>query len=148
MDIRLTDNFNLSEFVISETASRRGIDNTPPDFAINNLRNTAMLMQLIRNKLGKPITITSGYRCPELNALIGGAKNSDHTRGEAADFICPAFGTPKDIAYQILASKIPFGQLILEGTWVHISTRDPDKAINKVLTARFDNGKIVYTAGI
>lgn len=148
MDIRLTDNFFLSEFTASETAARRGIDNTPPDFAINNLRNTAMLLQLIRNRLGKPIIITSGYRSPELNAIIGGARNSDHTRGEAADFICPSYGSPKEVAYAILASKIPFGQLILEGSWLHISTRDPDKAINKVLTARFDSGKTVYTAGI
>jgi len=147
MEIRLSDNFYLSEFTQSETAARKGIDNTPPDFAINNLRRTAELLQLIRNKIGKPITITSGYRSPELNVAIGGAKNSDHTRGNAADFVCPSFGSAKELAQMIINSKIPFGQIILEGTWVHIST-EPKSDINRVLTARFENGKVTYTPGI
>lgn len=147
MEIRLTDNFYLSEFTQSETAARKGIDNTPPDFAVNNLRRTAELLQQIRNKIGKPITITSGFRCPELNVAIGGAKNSDHTRGNAADFVSPSFGSAKDLAQFIISSKIPFGQIILEGNWVHIST-EPKSEINRVLTAKFENGRVTYTPGI
>jgi hypothetical protein len=148
MEIRLTDNFYLSEFTKSETADRLGINNTPPEYAINNLRRVAELLQVLRNKIGKPIIINSGYRSPELNARIGGAQNSDHMRGEAADIICPAFGTPQELARFILASKVPFGQLIWEGTWVHLSIREPDKAFNKVLTAKFVNGRATYTQGI
>lgn len=147
MEIRLTDNFMLSEFTASETAVRRGIDNTPPDYAINNLRKTAELLQMIRNKIGKPITITSGFRSPKLNAQVGGAMNSDHTRGTAADFICPAFGTPKELAQKIISLGIPFGQIILEGNWVHIST-EPKSAVNRILTAEFNNGKVSYKPGI
>ena len=71
---------------------------------------------------GAPITVTSGYRCPALNAAIGGAKDSQHMRGEAADFICPRFGTPTEVAAALRDSGIEYDQLLLEfGRWVHIS---------------------------
>lgn len=148
MDVKLSDNFYLSEFTNSQTAIREGITNTPPDFAMNNLRNLALLMELVRKKLGgKPITISSGFRSPAVNALVGGSMNSDHGRGNACDFICPAFGTPKDVARAIVESKLPFGQIIWEGTWVHISLEDKLPA-NKVLTAVFSDGRVRYIPGI
>lgn len=146
-EIKLSDNFYLSEFVDSNTALRRGIDNTPPDYAVNNLRKVALLLQAIRNKVGQPIVITSGYRCDKLNQAVGGSRNSDHMRGSAADIICPRFGTPRELARKIIDSGIPFGQLIWEGDWVHISI-EPKDAVNRVLTATFKDGKVTYTPGI
>ena len=70
MEMRLADNFPLSEFTNSQTATRRGIDNTPPEGVVSNLRVTAAMLQAIRNKLGKPVVISSGYRSPELNMAV------------------------------------------------------------------------------
>lgn len=146
-EMRLSDNFILSEFTHSQTAIRRGIKNDPPEHVINNLRRTAELLQLVRNKLGKPVVISSGYRSPELNVAVGGSRNSDHTRGNAADFTVPGYGTPKEVALAIIRAGIPFGQLIWEGTWVHISTEEKTP-VNRVLTAHFKDGKVSYTPGI
>jgi hypothetical protein len=71
---------------------------------------------------GFPLDISSGYRCPELNARVGGAKTSQHTLGQAADFTCDEFGPPLDIIRAIRDSDIDFDQCILEyARWVHIS---------------------------
>ena len=120
--MNLTPHFTLAEFVISETAARSGIDNDPPLEVVAALKRTAQGLEEVRTRLGKPVTITSGYRCPALNAAIGGAKDSQHMRGEAADFICPQFGSPVDVASALRDSGVQYDQLILEfGRWVHIS---------------------------
>lgn len=147
MEMRLADNFLLSEFTNSQTATRRGIDNTPPEGVVSNLRVTAAMLQAIRNKLGKPVVISSGYRSPELNRAVRGSPNSDHMRGNAADITVPGYGTPREVALAIIRHEIPFGQLILEGTWIHIST-ERKAPQNRILTARFNNGEVTYTPGI
>ena len=120
--MRLTNHFTLDELVASQTAARRNIDNTPPAGLANNLLHLAQGLEMIRMLLGAPILISSGYRCPELNALVGGAKNSQHMQGKAADFICPGFGTPEQIVAAIVRAKLPFDQAIVEfGQWVHVS---------------------------
>jgi hypothetical protein len=82
---------------------------------------------------GFPLEISSGYRCPELNSRVGGAKTSQHTRGQAADFTCDKFGPPLDIIKTIRVSDIDFDQCILEyAKWVHISFRAAPRG--KVLT--------------
>jgi zinc D-Ala-D-Ala carboxypeptidase len=121
--VYLTNNFTLEEFTFSQEAERKGLDNTPVKGIFNNIINTAENMELVRNILnGNPIIISSGYRSPEVNAAVGGSKNSQHMRGEAVDFTCPKFGSPADIVKAIKNSILGYDQLILEfNSWVHIS---------------------------
>ena len=81
--------------------------------------------------LGKPITISSGYRSPKLNKAVGGSTNSKHVTGQAVDFICPAFGSPEEVMRAIIKAGISFDQCILEfppNGWVHMSfTENPRK---------------------
>ncbi|MBM3460756.1 MAG: peptidase M15 [Armatimonadetes bacterium] len=126
--MQLTDHFHLSEFTASETAERRGIDNTPSAEIIEALRRTAQGLERIRTLLGRPIHVTSGYRCLELNRAVGSKDTSQHLLGEAADFICPQYGTPRVVAERIAKKLVSLGvdQLILEfaskgGGWVHVS---------------------------
>jgi zinc D-Ala-D-Ala carboxypeptidase len=90
---KLSPSFVLSEFLDSQQGARLGIDNTPDAACLAGIRNfLAPGMQKVRDLLGHPVVISSGYRCPELNRAVGGARNSDHIRGLAADFTCPGFG--------------------------------------------------------
>lgn len=95
----------------------------PPDAVMDALKRTAQGLEAVRVRLGcAPIIVTSGYRCPALNAAIGGAKNSQHMRGEAADIICPRFGGPVEVATALRDSGVEYDQLLLEfGRWVHVS---------------------------
>lgn len=119
----LSTNFTLDEFTNSQTAERNGIDNTPPDSLLPTLRQTAYGMELVRTLLGdKAILVSSAYRSPALNAAVNGSNGSQHLLGEAVDFTCPTYGTPEQIVRAIIASKIPYDQVIQEfGRWVHIS---------------------------
>ena len=148
--LKVSDHFYLSELTHSDTASRKGIDNTPNPIAVRNLFKLADMLEQIRKLLGgKPILITSGYRGPELNAAIGGSKTSDHMRGEAADFRCPAFGSPLQICKAIEKSGIKFGQMIWEfDSWVHISLPDGSARDGEILTAKRVNGRVVYSRGL
>ncbi len=145
--MKLSDHFSLAEFTFSQTAARRGIDNTPDDAVRANLARLAQTMEQVRDVLGgRPIHISSGYRGPGLNAAIGGSKTSAHMKGLACDFVCPAFGSPLAVAQEIAGSVVEFDQLIYEGTWVHLGLSDAPR--RQLLTARFPNGKAVYEAGI
>lgn len=118
----LSHYFSLADLCRSETARAEGIDNTPPAELIPNLRRLALGLDQVRNLLEHALEVSSGYRCPALNARVGGVPNSQHTLGMAADFCAPAFGEPLMIAAAICRSSIVFDQLILEfGRWVHIS---------------------------
>ena len=117
----LSPNFSLDELTCSQTASRRGLDNTPPPQVLDNLKSTALRMEAVRALLGHPILVSSGYRSAAVNAAVGGVANSAHCQGWAVDFICPAFGEPFAICQAVAASKIEFDQCVQEGTWVHIS---------------------------
>lgn len=119
---RLSRHVTLAGLTRSAVARQRGIDNTPPPELIGNLGVLARGLDEVRRLLGHRLHITSGYRCAELNAAVGGAPGSQHTQGLAADFECKAFGTPLDIVAAIQRSPIAFDQCILEfGRWVHIS---------------------------
>lgn len=120
---QLSPHFSLEEMTFSQTAARRGIDNTPPEGVRQRLETTAARMEGVRRALGeKPIRVSSGYRSPALNDAIGGSDTSAHTLGWAVDFTCPGFGTPLQVAKALAESGIPFDQLIHEhGSWVHIS---------------------------
>lgn len=121
--VNLTEHFTLDEFLVSAEAARRGIDNTPSTEALLNLSNTAKHMEVVRALLGdRPIVVQSGFRSKALNdALPGSSKTSDHMLGLAVDFICPAFGSVRQVFDAIRKSGIEFDQLIVEfGSWVHI----------------------------
>ena len=144
---QLSMHFTLNEFTISQTATRKGIDNTPSAPVIERLRMLAATLERVRGLLGNsPIRISSAYRCKELNRAIGSGDSSAHLLGYAVDFTCPIFGTPKEVAQEIAASNIKFDQLIYEGTWIHLSI-DPRNR-RELLTATFKNGKASYTKGI
>jgi len=139
----LSKHFTLEEFVRSDTAVRKGIDNNPSDSIIENLKITAMGMEEVRELLQVPILVTSGYRSPVLNRTIGGSKSSAHMHGFACDFIAPKFGNSLAIVNKIKESGILVDQCIMEGTWTHISF-DPQMR-QKFMTATFMNGKAIYT---
>lgn len=134
--MNLSEYFTLSELTVSETAARRGMKNIPIGKALENLKQTAARMDEIREGLGSPIIVTSGYRSPEVNASVGGSRTSAHCHGLAVDFTCPGYGNPLAAAKAILASGIEFDQLIHEfGAWVHIGFAEPGKPPRKqVLT--------------
>jgi hypothetical protein len=143
----LSEHFSLDEFTASQTATRQGIKNTPSAAVVENLRMLATLLEQIRTLLGShSIHISSGYRSLALNRYIGSNDTSAHVRGWAADFTCPAFGKPIEVAKKIAESNLKFDQLIYEGTWIHISC-DPQNR-RQVLTARFKDGHTYYTTGI
>ena len=143
----LSDHFSQDELTASQTATRQGIKNTPSATVVENLRMLAALLEQVRTLLGShSIHISSGYRCLALNRHIGSNDTSAHVRGYAADFTCPAFGTPLEVAKEIAESNLKFDQLIYEGTWVHISC-DPQNR-RQLLTARFEHGHTYYTTGI
>jgi hypothetical protein len=137
--ITLSPHFALSEFVISQSAARMGIDNTPSAVVITELRMTAELLERVRTILGDhPVLISSGYRSPQLNLAVGGVVDSAHVWGGAADFTVPGFGEPLDVIRAIAPHLDALGvdQLIWEyRTWVHIG-RAPTtrKARREVLT--------------
>lgn len=141
--MRLSAHFTLEEFTASDTAARLGIDNKLPDSLIDEARKTAEMLEGIRYFLGMdsakiiPLIVTSGYRCPTLNTMIGSSPGSDHPRMMAIDFKAPAFGTPLEVCRALAPAVdvLKIGQLIYEfGSWIHVSTRIPDKIVNRVLT--------------
>ena len=88
----VSPDFSMKELAKSSTAEKLGIDNTPTPEASAQLSNLVThVLDPLREMYGKPITVNSGYRCPKLNDAVGGAKNSQHMRGEAADIIKKLF---------------------------------------------------------
>ena len=147
-DLQLSEHFRLIEFVRSQTADRLDVDNTPPLWIIERLRFNAGQMEGVRFELGdNRIDISSGFRCLALNRAIGSKDHSAHVRGDAADFTCDEYGTPREICENLMASDTPFDQLIWEHTWVHIGwARAGETPRRQVLTLlrnkRYGNGII------
>lgn len=121
----LSDNFTLHELTYSVTANANKIYNLPSKDVIINLKALCThVLQPLRNYLGVPVVISSGYRSPVLNKKIGGAANSQHLYGMAADFVTPK----KDlkIAFNYIKNYLDFDQLLYEHskdgtTWIHVS---------------------------
>ena len=115
-------NFTISELCKSDKAKQKNIKNTPNMTVADNMLNLIVhCLQPVRELIQKPMIITSGYRCPELNKLVGGVSNSQHLEGKAADFIVQG-ETVAGIIFKIQTSNIEYDQLINEyNKWVHIS---------------------------
>lgn len=120
--MNLSEHFTLGELTRSQTALRKGVNNTPNDAQRANLeRLCVVLLEPIRALLGVPLQIDSGYRSAVINTLVGGAAHSAHLDGRAADVI--PLGMSLEQAFQsIRSSSLPFDQLIIEcGIWLHVS---------------------------
>lgn len=127
--MQLTRNFTLEEFCHSQTADRLGLSNQPTANIVQHLMTTAHGLEQVRTLTQSPIVISSGYRSHLVNKAVGGAQESQHLTGQAADITAPGFGTPRQLMEAIYKAKIPYDQLILEFAslldasrgWVHIS---------------------------
>ena len=152
--MNLSANFSLHELTKSETALRMGLDNTPNDEAIENLRLLCeKVLQPVRDHYGKGVKVNSAYRSPESNAAVGGSKTSDHCKGMAADIEIPGVANA-DLAQWIM-DNLEYTQLILEfytpgipdSGWVHVSF-DPNNLKKQELTATKVAGKTTYLPGL
>ena len=132
--MQLSPHFSLSEFTKSQTAIRKGIDKTQKGAPLEALKALCVnVLEPVREHFGKPIKISSGYRCKALNDSIGGSGTSQHCAGEAADFEVPGVSN-KEVA-KYIRDNLTYDQLILEGYdgqdpnsgWIHVSYR-PDRA--------------------
>ena len=142
--MQLSEHFELAEFLVSETAARRGIANEPTPEIIENLRRLCQLvLEPLRVKLARPVVITSGYRSPALNRAIGGSPTSHHMQGRAADLIVPGI-TPLAVCQAASQLKLPCVQIIHEfGRWTHLSVAISNER-TQLLTAKLSQGKTVY----
>lgn len=126
----ISEHFTVEELTFSDVALRQGFDNTASPAVLAQLTRWATLIgEPVRALLGVPLRVNSGYRCQALNAYIGGATDSDHMYGCAADLL--PLGLNLSIAFaKIQASAIPYQQLIFEcNSWLHVScVRDPSVA--------------------
>lgn len=136
----ISKDFSYREFEESPTAKAKGIHNVIDTFEKRDAIRALVLevLQPLRDAWGKPLHVNSGYRCPELNALVGGVPTSQHVKGEAADI---ATDTPAEIAGLALELGLPFDQMILYPTFVHFSHRLNGGQRGQILYNRRYKGK-------
>ena len=148
--MKLTSNFSLSELTKSQTAERKGINNTPsPEHQENLKLLCTAILQPVRAHFSKVVTISSGYRSPELCTAIGSKSTSQHAKGEAADF--EIFGVSNKELADWIHHNINYDQLILEywkesdpnSGWVHCSYSESNKR-RQYLRAYKENGSTKY----
>lgn len=124
--------FTLEELTKSSAAKRAGIKNIPNEKELQNLNKLIdNILDPLREAYGKPIVVTSGFRCEELNDLVNGVRGSQHRTGQAAD-IRSKFDTRKEnkkLFDLIIALELPFDQLIDEYdyNWIHVSFSDRNR---------------------
>jgi hypothetical protein len=141
--MRLSEHFTFEELTATQ---QRGYDNKPPPEALPALTATAQGLERIRTLLDHPIHVLSGYRSPALNLAVGGRPSSQHCDGEAADWICPGYGTPRKIATFLAGqmTALAIDQLILEyDRWVHCSFTTHPRYIALTIDAKGTHGGIV-----
>jgi len=140
----ITPHFTFDEMTVSQLAARDGFDNNPPPEARANLQLLCGALEQVRALFGAPIIVSSGFRSERVNRLIGGATNSQHVQGLAADFTVIEV-SPRETVRRISESAVPFDQLILEfDRWVHLSVARGTPR-RQVLTMRKGGG---YLAGL
>ena len=150
--MNLTRNFSLLELTKSDTAIRKGINNNPNEDNIENLQRLCEhILQPVRDHYGKVVSVSSGFRSPELCVKIGSSMKSQHAKGQAADF--EIFGVPNAELAKYIIDNIDFDQLILEfhnpeepnSGWIHCSYKNPEENRKQVLRAyRNSDGKTIY----
>ena len=149
--MNLTENFSLNELTKSQTAERKGIDNTPSTEHQENLKRLCeTILQRIRDHFGKVVSVSSGYRSPELCVAIGSSTKSQHASGCAADF--EIFGVSNKELADWINKNLTYDQLILEywkgeeepnSGWVHCSfTLNGNR--KQYLRAYKENGSTKY----
>ena len=141
--LKLSKNFYLKEFVISQVAERHGYRNEPNEKQIENLRLLCVnVLQLLREIIAVPIFINSGFRSFDVNAAVGGKFNSQHLEGKAADFVVPSMNLVD--VFNIILQKLLFDQLIYEfGKWIHVSWNSETNRKDVMISKKF-YGKTVY----
>jgi len=153
--MKLSANFTLSELTKSQLATRHGIPNEPKPDHIDNLKALCInVLQPIRSEFEKPVIISSGYRSPELCIKIGSSINSQHSKGEAADFEIHSVSN-YDLAVWI-KNNLEFDQLILEfhnkeepnSGWIHCSYSTTENRNESLIAYRDENGKVKYKPGV
>jgi len=150
--MQLSKNFSLKELTASQTADRHGISNNPSEDHMDNLKKLCdNVLQKVRDHYGKVVSVSSGYRSPELCLKIGSSAKSQHAKGQAADF--EIFGVPNAELAKYIIDSLDFDQLILEyhnpeepnSGWIHCSYKNAEDNRKQVLRAyRNDDGKTVY----
>ena len=152
--MRLSENFSLREYIKSQTASRKGIDNSPSDEHLESaIALFENVVQPVRDHFG-PTIITSGYRSPALNEAIGGSSTSQHSKGEAVDL--EVLGVSTAEVCEWIAENTNFDQLILEfytpgdtnSGWVHVSYVKDAENRGETLTASKVDGSTQYDYGL
>ena len=151
--MKLTEHFSLEELIVSPTAKKLGLPNTPTPEHIENMKFICeRILEPVRQHFGKPVTINSSYRSPAVNAKVGGSKTSQHCNGEAVDFEIQ--GIPNKTLADWVADNLEFDQVILEfwsskeganSGWVHASIRRDGKNRKQRLIATKKGGKTTYT---
>ena len=147
----ISEHISYKEGVRSNTATRRGIDNTPNAEQLENMELVAEeVFEPLRAYVGGPIKINSFFRCPELNKAIGGSSKSQHCKGQAMD-IDDTFGRMTNAEmYHWIKDYLDFDQMIWEfgdddnPDWVHVSYVSPEDNRNRCLKAYRENGKTKY----
>lgn len=141
--MQLTANFSLAEL----TVTGRNMPNVPNEAEVASLRSLAeLILQPLRNALGKPVRVNSAFRSEAVNRAVGGTATSQHRLGQAADIYVPGM-TSAELAKKIVALGLPFDQVIEEfGSWVHVSYGPRHR--RQQLTAVKRSGKTVYVQGI
>lgn len=142
--------FTIKELTKSITATKKGINNTPNKSQEQCLTTLVeKVLDPLREALGMSIIVNSGFRCPALNKLVGGAATSQHTKGQAVDI--QTVGDKWNYKLFTLAKTMDYDQLIFEhGTdscpdWVHISYVSKERNRHEILRATKKNGKTIYT---
>ena len=149
--MKLTENFSLNELTKSQTAERKGIDNTPSAEHQENLKSLCeMILQPIRDHFGQVVSVSSGYRSPELCVAIGSSTQSQHAKGQASDF--EIFGVSNKELADYINENLDYDQLILEywkgedepnSGWVHCSYTNGSNR-KQYLRAYKENGSTKY----
>lgn len=154
--MRLSHHFDLRELTRSDAAVRLGIDNTPPQAAVEALRALCVaVLEPVRLHFGRPLRVSSGYRCDEVNRAVGGNPKGSHPAGEAADFEVDD-ASNLAVARWIAGSGLPFDQVILEfhvpgdphSGWVHASHRAAGDNRGEAWTMSRIGGRVVTARGL
>ena len=149
--MKLSNNFSLNEMTKSQTATRKGISNNPSEDHMNNLKELCInVLQRVRDHFGRVVSVSSGYRSPELCEAIGSSKTSQHAKGQAADF--EIFDVSNQELVIWINENLDYDQMILEfwkgpdepnSGWVHCSYKKEGNR-KQLLRAYKEDGRTKY----